>query len=214
MASLQEDKTMLPVKPTLFDKRRLGNKEFANYIYEIAFKKSAKTVRDMNLAGYINAISPYLKSVNSELVHYGYLGENRILRAVVRSTITVSFKTSDHSTGVTNDMTFTALADGDSTNAPSSDTLVRTVETRALKRAIARALNISKADLNENFVEEDEIGTPLNMSGTDEVADREKSHRKSPQDIANERKRKEEEEENEAENEASGAPTSESPDDW
>lgn len=184
-----EDK-MLPVKPILFDKKRLSTPEFKNYIYEIVFKKSGLKVRDMNLAGYIHAISPYLKGIQSEVVNYGFVGEQRILRVTVRSTITVSFKSSEHSTGVTNDMTFTALADGDVTNAPSSDTLVRTVETRALKRAIARALDISKADLNENFVEEDEIGTPLNMNGIDEAAEKENPHKKSPQDISREKERK------------------------
>jgi len=175
---------ILPVKPIFFDKKRLSTEEFKNYIYEIQFKKSGLKVRDMALSGFINAISPYLKSVNSEVIHYGTVGDRKIVSAVVRSTIVVSYRTSAMS-GCLNDMTFTALADGDVTNVPSFDTLIRTVETRALKRAIARALNISKVDFNESFIDEEEIGTSLS--------------RKSPQDIASEKQRKIDDEERDAE---------------
>lgn len=201
---MASDEKMLPVKPIFFDKKKLGTKEFKNYIYEIEFKKSGKKVNDMNVAGYIHALSPYLKGIHSELIHYGVIGDGRILRAVVRSTVTVSFKTSEHSTGVTNDMTFTALADGDVTNAPSSDTLVRTVETRALKRALARVMDISKADLNEDFVEEDEIGTPLNTNGSEEDKEKPVSKTKALFNRADEKKRKEEREIAEAEGELGG----------
>ena len=175
---------VIPIKPILFDKKRLSTEEFKNYIYEIQFKKSGLKVRDMALSGFINAISPYLKSVNSEVIHYGTVGDRKIVSAVVRSTIVVSYRTSAMS-GCLNDMTFTALADGDVTNVPSFDTLIRTVETRALKRAIARALNISKVDFNESFIDEEEIGTSLS--------------RKSPQDIASEKQRKIDDEERDAE---------------
>lgn len=175
---------ILPIKPIFFDKKRLSTEEFKNYIYEIQFKKSGLKVRDMALSGFINAISPYLKSVNSEVIHYGTVGDRKIVSAVVRSTIVVSYRTSAMS-GCLNDMTFTALADGDVTNVPSFDTLIRTVETRALKRAIARALNISKVDFNESFIDEEEIGTSLS--------------RKSPQDIASEKQRKIDDEERDAE---------------
>jgi hypothetical protein len=175
---------VIPIKPILFDKKRLSTEEFKNYIYEIQFKKSGLKVRDMALSGFINAISPYLKSVNSEVIHYGTVGDRKIVSAVVRSTIVVSYRTSAMS-GCLNDMTFTALADGDVTNVPSFDTLIRTVETRALKRAIARALNISKVDFNESFIDEEEMGTSLS--------------RKSPQDIASEKQRKIDDEERDAE---------------
>jgi hypothetical protein len=187
-----KDGEVLPIKPLLFDKANLSKPDFANYLYEIEFKKSGKKVRDMSLAGYIHAIAPYLKSVHSELLHYGMVGDRKIVSAVVRSTIVVSYRTSAMS-GCLNDMTFQALADGDVTNVPSFDTLVRTVETRALKRAIARALDISKVDMNSNFVDEEEIGTPLNKN--DDYSDKsENAHkpafRKSPQEIAKEKQRR------------------------
>ena len=186
-----KDGEVLPIKPLLFDKKRLSTDEFKNYLYEISFKKSGLKVRDMSLAGYVHAIIPYLKSVNSEVIHYGMVGDRKIVSAVVRSTIVVSYRTSAMS-GCLNDMTFQALADGDVTNVPSFDTLIRTVETRALKRAIARALDISKVDMNDNFVEggEEEVGTPLDTP--------EPFHRKTPQDIAKEKQRKVDEAENEA----------------
>lgn len=190
------DNKVLPVKPTFFDKKRLSTDEFKNYIYEIEFKKTGKKVRDMSAVGYIHAITPFLKGVHSELLHYGTVGDRKIMAAVVRSTITVSYKTSNIGTGSGNDMTFTALADGDATNVPSSDTLIRTVETRALKRAIARALDISKVDLNEDFVEEDEIGTSLNKREDDEIEIQHKpAFRKTPQEIAREKERKRQEQE-------------------
>ena len=190
---------ILPIKPIFFDKTNLNKPEFKNYLYEISFKKSGLKVRDMSLAGYIHAIAPYLKSVHSEVVHYGTVGDRKIVSAVVRSTIVVSFKTSALG-GSLNDMTFQALADGDVTNVPSFDTLVRTVETRALKRAIARALDISKVDMNENFTEggEEEIGTPLDTTP-------EHISRKTPQDIAREKERKLAEEEAALEDEYSRA---------
>jgi hypothetical protein len=202
MGIKDEEKT-LPIKPTLFDKSKLSTKEFANYLYEIEFKKSAKKVRDMSLAGYVHAIHPYLRDVQSEVIHYGFVGDRKIMSAVVRSTITVSYKTSAMSGGSLNEMKFTALADGDTTNVPSSDTLVRTVETRALKRAIARALDISKVDLNDEFVDEEEVGTPISREHNN-VEDNtpKKSSKKSPQDIAAEKAKKQKELEDDAEKEA------------
>jgi len=200
---------IFPIKPLFFDKKKLSSEEYKNYIYEIEFKKSAKKVRDMSLAGYVHAIAPYLKSVNSEVVQFGFIGEQKVLRAVVKCTIVVSFRTDTLALDLAedfpcyNDLTFTALADGDVTNVPSSDTLVRTVETRALKRAIARALDISKVDLNDNFVDEEEIGTP--------IVHNEVSYRKSPQDIAREKQHKLDAEERDAELDDG---RNESPKDW
>lgn len=204
MVASSEDK-VLPIKPVLFDKKKLMSSEYANYLYEIEFKKSGKTVRDMSLAGYIHAIHPYLKDVHSEVIHFGFVGDRKIMSAVVRSTITVTFKTSSMTGGTLNEMKFTALADGDATNVPSSDTLVRTVETRALKRAIARALDISKVDMNDNFIDEEEIGTPLSKNGdadAPEEAPQKSIKRKSPQEIAAEKRRKEENAEAQAEEDA------------
>jgi hypothetical protein len=195
----KSDGEILPVKPIFFDKAKLSTDEFKNYLYEIQFKKSGLKIRDMTLAGYIHAISPYLKGIQSEVVHYGTVGDRKILCAVVRSTITVSYKTSSAG-GSLNDMQFTALADGDVTNVPSSDTLVRTVETRAIKRAIARAIDVSKSDLNENFVEEEEIGTPSDIM--DKSTQPKISYRKSPQEIAAEKQRKANDDEAELEEES------------
>lgn len=202
MAYPSEVDTVLPVKPPFFDKKKLGSDEFKNYIYEIEFKKSGKKVRDMSATGYIHAITPFLRGVDSEVVHFGTVGDRKIMSAVVKCTITVSFKTSAHGTISMNDMQFSALADGDVTSVPSSDTLIRTVETRALKRAIARALDISKVDFNDEFVEEDEIGTPLNKYNDDSDKS-ENTHKpafkKTPQEIAKEKERKRQEEIDEAE---------------
>ena len=185
----------LPVKPTLFDKKKLSTDEFKNYIYEIEFKKSGKKVRDMSAIGYIHAITPFLRGVNSEVLHFGTVGDRKIMSAVVKCTITVSFKTSAHGTISMNDMQFSALADGDVTSVPSSDTLIRTVETRALKRAIARALDISKVDFNDEFIDEEETGTPLNRNDDDGAeAPHKPAFRKTPQEIAREKERKRQEE--------------------
>ena len=181
---MKKDPDILPFTPVLFDKSRLSSKEFENYMYEIKFKKSGKSIKDMSLAGYIHAISPYLKSIKSEVIQFGWIGERKVMSAVVKTTIVVTYKTSASCTGgaMTNEMSFDALADGDATAVPSVDVLVRTVETRALKRAIARALDISKSDFNEGFVEEEEYGTP--MRNNDESGDEVKPSRKTPQSIA------------------------------
>jgi hypothetical protein len=173
-----------PFIQPLFDKSRLTKDEFKHYIYEIVFKKSAKTVRDMSLAGYIHAASPYIKGIESEVVHYGTVGERKIMCAVIKCTVTFCCEDKE--------LKFTALADGDVTNVPSSDTLIRTVETRALKRAIARALDLSKVDMNENFIDEEEIGTPLNHDGDSSGAENahKPAFRKSPVDIAEEKRQK------------------------
>lgn len=166
------DEVIAPIKPTFFDKAKLQTDEFKNHIYIIEFKKSKKKVRDMALSGYIHAIYPYLKSIESEVLHYGIPPGRNALSAVVRCTITVSFKTSVHGTPSVNDMKFSALGDGDITDVPSAGTLIRTVETRALKRAIARALDISKVDFNEEFVPEDEIGSPMFVADESHGGDR------------------------------------------
>lgn len=166
------DEAIAPVKPTFFDKAKLPTDEFKNHIYLIEFKRSKKKVRDMALSGYIHAINPYLKSIESEVLHYGVPQGRNALSAVVRCTITVSFKTSVHGTPSVNDMKFSALGDGDITDVPSAGTLIRTVETRALKRAIARALDISKVDFNEEFVPEDEIGSPMFVADESRGSDR------------------------------------------
>ena len=193
MAMKKDENDVLPFTPILFDKKRLGMKEFEPYMYEIKFKKSGKSVKDMSLAGYIHAISPYLKSINSEMLQLGYQGERKVSSCVVKCTIVVTYKTTSSCTGgaLSNEMQFSALADGDVTAVPSSDVLVRTVETRALKRAIARALNISKSDFNEGFIEEEEYGTPMRRDddSDDEVKPATRKM-KSPAEIAAENEQK------------------------
>lgn len=150
--------------PDIFDKARLKGDEFKKYIYEIPFKikgGGTKTARGMTAAGNVHAIHPYLKSINSELLHYGTVGQRNIMCCVVKVTVTINSKSDDSSDG---DITVSALADGDVTGVPSADTLVRTVETRALNRALERLLDISKADLNANGndePDEEEYGTPI-----------------------------------------------------
>lgn len=185
--ALKKDTDILPFSPILFDKSRLMAKEFEPYIYEIKFKKSGKTIKDMSLPGYMHAIQPYLKSVNSEMLHLGYLGERKVVSCVVKSTISVTYKTASSCTGgsLTNEMTFCAMGDGDVTEVPSSDVLVRTVETRALKRAIARALDISKSDFNAGQFVVDVDEMPREDSDEDV-----KPARRSPQSIAAENEQK------------------------
>ena len=150
--------------PDLFDKSRLSENEFKKYIYEIPFKikgGGTKTARGMTAAGNIHAIHPFLKSIHSELLHYGTVGQRNIMCCVVRVTVTINAKSNESSDG---DITVSALADGDVTGVPSADTLVRTVETRALNRALERLLDISKADLNSTAndePDEEEYGTPI-----------------------------------------------------
>ena len=67
---------------------------------------------------------------------------------------------------------------------PQRGSLVRTVETRALNRALGRLLDVSKADLNNEFVGEEEYGTLTHERH------RKQSRRKSPQEIKAERDKK------------------------
>jgi len=182
MSLKKDENEVLPFTPKLFNKSRLSTKEFEPYMYEIKFKKSGKSVKDMSLAGYLHAISPYLKSINSEMLQLGYQGDRKVVSCVIKCTIVVTYRSAGSCSGgmLSNEATFVALADGDVTAVPSSDTLVRTTETRALKRAIARALDISKSDFNEGYVEEEEYGTPMRNEDSDEEV---KPARRSPQEI-------------------------------
>jgi hypothetical protein len=144
--------------PDIFDKARLKSDEFKRYIYEIPFKTKGGGVRiakGMTAAGHIRAIHPYLKSVQSEMLHYGTVGARNIMCCVIRVTVVISVDDEEY--------TVQALADGDVTGVPSADTLVRTVETRALNRCLGRLLDLSNADLNapDGDPSEEEAGTPM-----------------------------------------------------
>lgn len=158
--------------PKIFDKTRLKNGEFDKYIYEIPFKVKGggtRTSRGMTAAGLIRAIHPYLESISSEIIHYGSAGEGRkLLTCVVRVTITICVKPDGENA---RRITVQAIADGDVTGVPSADTLVRTVETRAMNRALERLLDLSKADLNsDSAVDEEEHGTPLSAMFQNQIA--------------------------------------------
>jgi hypothetical protein len=169
----------IPTLPNFFDKTRLNGGEFDKYIYEIKFKQSGKTVRGMALDGYIHMVHPYLKSIKSEMIHYGHTTEKRPLSCVVKAIVTVSYRPNEDSDPI--DITVEGLGDGDTTDVPTSGSLVRTVETRALNRAFARLLDTSKADLNNEFVGEEEYGSLVNQEVDDTPRN---SHRTSPQDIS------------------------------
>lgn len=168
----------IPTLPKFFDKTRLDSPEFAKYIYDIKFKQSGKTVHGMSLDGYVHAAQPYLKSIKSEILHYGHTTEKRPLSCVVKATVTLSYRPSEDAEPV--DITVEAMGDGDAQDVPTSGSLVRTVETRALNRAFARLLDTSKADLNNEFVGEEEYGSIANT----ELNDNNRPHRTSPQDIS------------------------------
>ena len=85
----KKDNDILPFVPVIFDKSRLSSKEFEPYMYEIKFKKSGKSVKDMSLGGYMHAISPYLKSINSEMLQFGQCGDRKIVGCVIKCTIVV-----------------------------------------------------------------------------------------------------------------------------
>ena len=151
-----------PTFPSIFDKSRLSGDEFKRYIYEIPFKVKGggtRVAKGMTAAGHIRAIHPYLKSISSELLHYGNVGQSNILSCVVKVTVAISLSPGQSDKLIVVD----AIADGDVTGVPSADTLVRTVETRALNRALGRLLDLSNADLNSPNGEpyEEESGTQV-----------------------------------------------------
>lgn len=151
-----------PTFPSIFDNSRLTTGEFKKYIYEIPFKVKGggtRVAKGMTAAGHIRAIHPYLKSISSEVIHYGTTGQRNILSCVVKVTVAISLSSGQSDRIIVVE----ALADGDVTGVPSADTLVRTVETRALNRALGRLLDVSNADLNSPDGEpyEEESGTQV-----------------------------------------------------
>ncbi len=155
------DTTVRPIKPELFDKRVLSSEKWKPYIYEIPFS-SGKRVKDLKAEGYLHAAYPFIKDIDMELVKYeesmvgGVAKPYRV--AVVRCKLTLAFKIGDST--YENVFTVMAYGDGDSREVKDPTALVRIVETRALKRAIARALDISRTAFDES-ADVEEVGTPL-----------------------------------------------------
>jgi len=159
---------VLPYKPKLFDPRVIASEEYKPYIYAIKF--SGKEVKDISAEGYIHAISPYLEKLKSELVKLEYVPRTEktsgYFYAVVKVTLYLKFKTDEHSVSGT-PIEVDAFGDGDSKEAKDPAALIRIVETRAIKRAVARALDLGKKDINlilnksEEDINEEETGTPI-----------------------------------------------------
>ena len=181
-----------PTIPTIFDRERLKNDEFKPFIYTINFRrKNPRTgqvesipAHGITASGLIRAAHPYLTNIQSDVLHYGAPEGRKILSCVVRVTVTALVVARLDTGNVLHEIKMSALADGDVTGVPSADTLVRTVETRALNRALERLLDISKADLNPDSVQdEEEYGIPLSL------ADRLESQRKKNDTFAAEEAR-------------------------
>ena len=156
------DTTVKPIKPELFDKRVLNSEKWKPYIYEINF--SGKKMRDLKAEGYLHAAYPFIDDINMELVKFeeSSVGTTKPYRlAVVRCKLTLAFTIGD--TTFEHKFTTTAYGDGDTREVKDPTALVRIVETRALKRAIARALDISRTAFDE-AADVEEVGTPLQDS--------------------------------------------------
>ena len=156
-AGLVDIPKAVPTLPEFFDKSRLESAEFDKYIYDIKFKKTGKIVHGMTAGGHIHALHPFLKEIRSELVDFGYAGggKRNVLSCIVKATVTLEYKTanSDELRHVVVD----AFGESDLSEAPQGS-LIRTAETRALNRALERLDDVSKADLNNEFIGEDEYG--------------------------------------------------------
>ena len=120
------------------------------FIYTMKF--DGKPVRDLKAEGYYDAIWKYLRAMETEILYYGTHGSGQAIFCVVRARVRVSIN------GHT--IEATALADGHSGEV-SDEQLVRHVETRALKRACARVVNIPRIHFNDEEFGEEETGTPI-----------------------------------------------------
>jgi len=152
-----------PTFPAIFDRNLLESDEYKRFIYSIPFKNKktgeVSYKKGITVSGLIRAVHPYLKSINSEILHYGAPEGRKIVSCVVKVTVTLELPSKQ-------EIKVSALADGDVTGVPSADTLVRTTETRALSRALERLLDVSKADLNpeSDSPDEEERGTPMSLT--------------------------------------------------
>jgi hypothetical protein len=191
-----EDTTLELTIPSLFNRERLKTEEFKPFIYTIPFRKKnprtgqVETVPAHGIvaAGLIRAVHPYLKSIESELLHYGTPEGRKILSCVIKVTVHVEVTARVNGEYKTHQIKISALADGDVTGVPSADTLVRTVETRALNRALERLLDVSKSDLNPDasLQDEEEYGTPLSLSEKMEAQKKKRDALAAEEDAASE----------------------------
>jgi len=158
-----------PYKPKLFDANKISSEEYQRYIYSIKF--GGKDVKGLSAEGYIHAIQPYLEELESDLVKMEYVPRTEktsgYFYAVVKVTLHLKFKTDSNSISGT-PIKISAFGDGDSKEAKDPAALVRIVETRAMKRAVARALDLGAKDINkiinqkgDDEINEDETGTPI-----------------------------------------------------
>ena len=133
------------------------------HIYTIHFKKTGKKVKDLTVAGYIDAAYGKLDDIKTTLVHYGAAPgykNDALLFAVVKAEVVYDGKY------------YPAYGDGMSpTDVGDPGMLVRYAETRALKRALQRALNLSKADFEDceggSGEPDEEEGLPLQKNHGD-----------------------------------------------
>jgi hypothetical protein len=168
MAKMGE--TIYPYKPKLFDTSKISSEEYKPYIYSIKF--SGKEVKGLSAEGYIHAIQPYLEVLETDLVKLEYVPRTEktsgYFYAVVKVTLHLKFKTDpDEPDADAHPVVVSAFGDGDSKEAKDPAALVRIVETRAMKRAVARALDLGAKDINKiidqgnDEITEDETGTPI-----------------------------------------------------
>jgi ketosteroid isomerase-like protein len=160
-----------PYKPKLFDTSKISSEEYKPYIYSIKF--SGKEVKGLSAEGYVHAIQPYLEVLETDLVKLEYVPRTEktsgYFYAVVRVTLHLKFKTDENEPDMdAHTVVVSAFGDGDSKEAKDPAALVRIVETRAMKRAVARALDLGAKDINrlinqkdDEDITEDETGTPI-----------------------------------------------------
>lgn len=171
------------VKGVLFDKSLLKSDEYKPFIYEISFKNRSQ--KDLKAEGYLRAAYPYLVGLESEIIHFGKIGSDQPgsrspLRAVIQVTVIIGYYDEN---GKYHEERFQAFGDGDEREVADASALVREVETRALKRAISRAIGLGKVDINEGVLDDDEeeVGSRIKKnlsttSRTDRIAERIRSH--------------------------------------
>jgi hypothetical protein len=132
-------------------------------------KFQQKDVKGLSAEGYVHAITPYLENLESDLIKIEFVPRTEkssgYFYAVVKVTLHLRYMGEDRSiTG--RELVISALGDGDSREVKDPAALVRNCETRAIKRACARALDLATKDINKVLnqpadVEEDEVGTSL-----------------------------------------------------
>jgi hypothetical protein len=165
-----------------FDRSQLRGDEFRPYMYS-----AGKLGFDMTAAGYLKAIHPFLRTVlvkearvwnvisdkaitneqvterAGDMVAQGGVAPVKMSSSDIKSELQSYLRAEVVIHLILNDGSIwesSGDADEFSVNDPSA--LLRIAETRAFKRAVARALNISMVDLNSGrMMSEEEPFTPL-----------------------------------------------------